>query len=60
MTTMQYRVVVNEEEQYAIWPAELAVPAGWSEAGKTGSKEECLAFVKEEWRDMTPRSLRGA
>ena len=34
------------------------IPNGWREAGKSGPKEECLAFVKEVWTDMRPLSLR--
>jgi MbtH protein len=53
-----YRVVVNHEEQYSIWPADRELAAGWSDAGKTGSKEECLAHIEEVWTDMRPLSLR--
>ncbi|HZR41059.1 MAG TPA: MbtH family protein [Ktedonobacteraceae bacterium] len=56
--TTIYRVVVNHEEQYSIWPTYLENPLGWKDAGKTGLKEECLAFVKEVWTDMRPLSLR--
>ncbi len=54
-----YRVVVNHEEQYSIWPAWRDIPAGWRDAGKSGAKEECLAFVQEVWTDMRPLSLRN-
>lgn len=54
------RVVVNDEEQYSIWPTDRALPAGWSEAGMSGTKEECLAFIEQVWTDMRPRSLRRA
>jgi MbtH protein len=53
-----YKVVVNHEEQYSIWPAHRDVPGGWREAGRTGSKTECLAFVRDVWTDMRPLSLR--
>ena len=53
-----YKVVVNHEEQYSIWPADRENPLGWKDAGKTGSKEECLAYSKEVWTDMRPLSLR--
>lgn len=53
-----YRVVVNEEEQYSIWPEYKKIPLGWREAGKIGKKRECLAFVKDVWTDMRPLSLR--
>ena len=53
-----YKVVVNHEEQYSIWPASQENPAGWRDAGKIGLKAECLAYVKEVWTDMRPLSLR--
>jgi MbtH protein len=55
-----FRVVVNQEEQYSLWPVEKPLPLGWSVAGKEGSREECLAFINEAWTDMRPRSLRAA
>ncbi|MEY2565071.1 MAG: MbtH protein [Verrucomicrobiota bacterium] len=51
-------VVVNDEEQYSIWPADREKPNGWRDAGKSGPKEECLAFIKDVWTDMRPLSLR--
>jgi MbtH protein len=53
-----YKVVVNHEEQYSIWPAQLEIPLGWKEAGKSGLKAECLEYVKTVWTDMRPLSLR--
>jgi len=53
-----YKVVVNHEEQYSIWPLDRENPAGWRDAGKSGTKAECLAHVKEVWTDMRPLSLR--
>lgn len=53
-----YKVVVNHEDQYSIWPADRENPLGWKDAGKTGTKEECKVFVKEVWTDMRPLSLR--
>ena len=56
--TQIYTVVVNHEEQYSIWFAERDLPLGWREAGKRGSKSDCLAYIKEVWTDMRPLSLR--
>ncbi|WP_437646495.1 MbtH family protein [Sorangium sp. So ce362] len=53
-----YKVVVNHEEQYSIWPEYRENPVGWRDAGKTGSKAECLDHIKEVWTDMRPLSLR--
>jgi MbtH protein len=53
-----YKVVVNHEEQYSIYPVERTNPLGWNDVGQTGSKAECLAYIKEVWTDMRPLSLR--
>ena len=58
VATLRYRTVVNHEGQYSIWFADREIPAGWTDAGKDGSREECLAFVEEVWTDMRPLSLR--
>jgi MbtH protein len=60
MDDITYKVVVNDEEQYSIWPVERENPPGWRDGGKTGSKTECLAYVAEVWTDMRPASLRRA
>jgi MbtH protein len=56
----RYRVVVNEEEQYSLLPEASEHVPGWRDAGKSGTKEECLSFVREVWTDMRPLSLRKA
>jgi MbtH protein len=53
-----YTVVMNHEEQYSIWPADRELPLGWNAVGKTGTKAECLDYIKEVWTDMRPLSLR--
>jgi uncharacterized protein YbdZ (MbtH family) len=56
--TTIYKVVVNHEEQYSIWPEYRENPLGWRDVGKVGRKDECLAYIKEVWTDMRPLSLR--
>lgn len=53
-----YRVVVNDEEQYSIWPGDRELPGGWREEGTRGDRETCLAHIDRVWTDMRPRSLR--
>lgn len=53
-----YKVVMNHEEQYSIWPADRENALGWTDVGPTGPKQECLAYIKEVWTDMRPLSLR--
>jgi MbtH protein len=54
-----YHVVVNNEEQYSIWPVHLKdPPPGWKIIGPGGSKQECLDSIGKLWTDMRPMSLR--
>ncbi len=53
-----YKVVVNHEEQYSIWPVDRENPLGWEDRGPSGPKEECLSYISEVWTDMRPLSLR--
>jgi MbtH protein len=53
-----YRAVVNDEEQYSIWPADRELPLGWRDAGWQGTKAEVLAWIEHVWTDMRPKSLR--
>lgn len=53
-----YKVVVNHEEQYSIWPDDKENPLGWNSVGKTGTKDECLKYIEEVWTDMRPLSVR--
>ncbi len=55
---IRYRVVVNHELQYSIWPEHQPNPSGWTDGGKSGTKDECLVFIGEVWTDMRPLSLR--
>ena len=56
--TTTYQVVVNDEEQYSIWPVAREVPSGRRTECTTGSKHECQAHIDAVWTDMRPRSLR--
>ena len=53
-----YYVVVNQEEQYSIWPQGTAIPLGWKVLGEPRAKADCLAHIEEAWTDMRPLSLR--
>jgi MbtH protein len=53
-----YSVVLNDEEQYSIWPADREPPAGWRKDGTEGPKDACLEHISRVWTDMRPLSLR--
>jgi MbtH protein len=56
---IKYVVLVNQEEQYSIWPAFKSIPTGWTQVHSADSKTECLALIEKLWTDMRPLSLRG-
>ncbi|KPI08374.1 MbtH domain protein [Actinobacteria bacterium OK074] len=58
MPEPEFQIVVNDEEQYALWPADGQVPPGWRAIGFTGPKADCLHHVTQVWTDMRPLSLR--
>lgn len=53
-----FKVVVNHEEQYAIWPADVPTPDGWRETGTSAQREVCLKYIRMVWTDMRPLSAR--
>ncbi|MGH9238268.1 MAG: MbtH family protein [Vicinamibacterales bacterium] len=55
-----YIVLVNDEEQHSLWPANLPVPGGWTAVGPRGRRADCLAWVESHWTDLRPRSLARA
>jgi MbtH protein len=57
-STQDHVVVINDEEQYSVWPEGREIPPGWRGVGVRGSREECLAHIGEVWTDMRPMSLR--
>lgn len=58
--TIIFRVVVNHEEQYSIWPKDRELPSGWKAEGTEGVKAVCLEQIEKIWTDMRPLSLRKA
>ncbi|MBN2391815.1 MAG: MbtH family protein [Anaerolineae bacterium] len=56
--TQIYKVVVNHEEQYSVWPVDQQNPLGWKDAGFDGPKAACLAYIEEVWTDMRPLSVK--
>ncbi len=55
----RYVVVINDDEQYSVWPAGRVIPNGWSALDVRASKDECLDYIEKVWTDMRPRSVRA-
>jgi MbtH protein len=52
-----YIALVNDENQYSLWPETIEVPSGWQIAYSGGRRQDALAYIEEHWTDMRPRSL---
>ncbi|KOT31439.1 hypothetical protein ADK41_31070 [Streptomyces caelestis] len=55
-----FHVLVNDEDQHSLWPADTPVPDGWTAVLSNASREACVAYVDAHWTDMRPRSLARA
>ncbi|MCM3782686.1 MbtH family protein [Neobacillus mesonae] len=51
-------VLINDEEQYSMWPEVIDVPPGWTIVYGTGNKQACQNYIETHWADMRPKSLR--
>jgi len=55
-----FYVLVNDEEQYSLWPAFADLPSGWRVVFGEADRASCLDYVDKTWTDMRPRTLREA
>ncbi|MGV9856268.1 MbtH family protein [Streptomyces sp. NPDC003442] len=53
----RFFVLVNEEQQYSLWPAFAEVPAGWTVVHGEDTRDACLEHINQNWTDMRPKSL---
>ncbi|MFJ2875767.1 MbtH family protein [Streptomyces sp. NPDC087298] len=53
-----FKIVVNVERQYSIWPLDRVNAPGWSDEGTHGTRDEYLTHVQRVWTDMRPLSAR--
>jgi MbtH protein len=53
-----FLVLVNADEQHSLWPARLAVPAGWRVVYGEDVVQACLDYVEKHWVDLRPLSAR--
>ena len=54
-----FLVVVNDEDQHALWQAGLDVPPGWRRGSAVMSRSDCLVAIAGSWPDVTPASVRA-
>lgn len=52
-----YTVLRNDENQHSLWPAFADVPEGWTRVHGPSRRDECMAYVRENWLDLRPRGV---
>ncbi|MEJ2610993.1 MAG: MbtH family NRPS accessory protein [Candidatus Thiodiazotropha sp.] len=50
--------LINDEEQYSLWPSTKEIPLGWKTV-YSGTQKSCLEYIESEWTDMRPKSVRS-
>ncbi|MEU5850571.1 MbtH family protein [Saccharopolyspora shandongensis] len=50
----EYYALINDQDQYSLWPAAIDVPAGWSVAHGPADRESCVDHIEVNWTDMRP------
>ncbi|MDX6741629.1 MbtH family protein [Actinocorallia sp. A-T 12471] len=53
-----YLIVVNAEDQHALWPDLVALPEGWTPVFGPEDRTVCLDHVATLWTDLRPASVR--
>ncbi|QIB48371.1 MbtH family protein [Streptomyces aureoverticillatus] len=52
-----FLVLINDEEQYSLWPSFVDVPVGWRSVLGPEARQNCMDYIERNWTDMRPKSL---
>ncbi|MCA9909051.1 MAG: MbtH family protein [Anaerolineae bacterium] len=55
-----FLVLVNDHDQYSLWPVFATTPAGWRVVLGPDSRAACLDYLDKHWTDIRPRDPRSA
>ena len=60
ITGNAFAVAINDRGQHALWPASLAMAAGWRRESAAMSRQACLDAIAAGWPDIAPAGAHGA
>ena len=49
-----FGIVVNDEQQFSVWPTHRRLPPGWNYTGPTGTRAEMQAAVRQQFVETVP------
>lgn len=55
--SIHFLILINDEQQYSIWPNALHTPSGWSHVEGPMPRQQCMDWLGEHWTDLRPQSL---
>lgn len=55
-----FLVLVNDRDQYSLWPEFVPVPVGWVVRHGPAQRQACLDYIDANWTDMRPAPIRKA
>lgn len=50
----QFYLLQNEQQQFSLWPAQCALPAGWRVISEPQSVDACNAWLMDNWSTLIP------
>lgn len=56
--SLLFYVLINEQQQFSLWPKFADIPAGWRVDFGPNSRQECILYIEKQWQDMRPAHLR--
>jgi MbtH protein len=54
-----YLVLVNAKNEHSLWPDSMVVPEGWRIVHGTESRQNCLAYVEDNWTNLGPTAAKS-
>jgi len=52
--SLTFNVLVNQRNQYSIWPEFATIPSGWTCFYGPESHANCLSYIETHWTDIRP------
>lgn len=54
---LEFTVLINDQQQYSLWPVFAAQPEGWTTQFGPASRASCLEFIEQNWVNINPFSI---
>jgi uncharacterized protein YbdZ (MbtH family) len=51
-SSKHFKVVKNQQKQFAVWHIDSVITLGWLETGRDGAENECWDYIDEQEGDQ--------